>query len=110
MKPIYTLNGYRIIPHALLTMDEEYQAQRTWKERLFSRPWRPWQKMKTCIRQVPSDHAFVDEASGRIYMHPEMFARLRADYEKHNPLTQHVMDEVSSFTADMWQGLNGRLH
>lgn len=51
----------------------EYKTRfrfRTWKERLFSLPWRPRKKMEFYMVIVPNGEVIVDHKHGVIYGHP----------------------------------------
>lgn len=50
------------------------QIRRTWRERLFSRPWRPLQATYTVVPQVPSDQ--ILQTPDGLVMHPEMWRKL----------------------------------
>lgn len=46
--------GMRMIESVWMTKPETRTVQRTWRERLWSWPWRPWQPTKLVTVQVPS--------------------------------------------------------
>lgn len=46
-----------------------YEKIRTWKERLFTRPWKPWKKYKTVITRKPSTMVYTYH--NYMVMHPE---------------------------------------
>jgi hypothetical protein len=70
--------GIRIIENPYLTEPgEPYEVKRTWRERIFSRPWNPMKTMKTIIPMVPKKEA-IQLPDGSLVMHPEMAAELRA--------------------------------
>lgn len=50
-------------------------VQRSWKERLFTWPWKPWRRTK--ILQVPSNEAIVDAINHKVYVHPEFYETLK---------------------------------
>ena len=52
----------RVIESELLTTTEESLRQRTWRERLFSRPWRPWRATATESVQVPDPNLYSFDA------------------------------------------------
>jgi hypothetical protein len=69
--------GMRVIESVYL---EEYGpptlVRRTWRERLFSRPWRPWKATKVVRQKVPySGGLKLDDHT--IVMHPATYAKLR---------------------------------
>lgn len=45
-------------------------VRRSWKERLFTRPWRPWVSTKTI--QVPNYKPAIFRAGNVVYYHPSM--------------------------------------
>ena len=76
--------GVKIIVNENLTEDgEPYEITRTWKERLFTLPWKPLRKTKTVIPQVPSSQIYGLE-DGTFVMHPETFRRLEVEIEAKN--------------------------
>lgn len=71
-----------IIVAPYLTVDgEPYNVRRSLRERLFSRPWRPWVCTRTIVPQIPdpSMYSMLDPISGRqtIVAHPETFKRVK---------------------------------
>jgi predicted membrane-bound mannosyltransferase len=73
------LTGLRIIESPLLTKDEQRTVGRPWRERLFTRPWRPWQATKTVTVLVPSDQ-ILRTPDNVLIMHPATADRLRATF------------------------------
>lgn len=79
------LNGMPIFENALLTEPEI--VDRTWRERLFSWPWRPWRKQK--VIQVPRGDVLVmtvpnlfgPGSTKAIVAHPHTAARIRAEFQ-----------------------------
>jgi len=70
------LNDMRIVTSTLLVIDgDPIEKKRTWKERLFSRPWRPLKKTKTIIPKVPDPKAVI--SNGTIIVHPAVFLDLK---------------------------------
>jgi hypothetical protein len=59
-----TLKGIPIIESAHLTKTVSFERTLTWRERLFSWPWRPWVKTITEYAQVPSDEIFLINCDG----------------------------------------------
>lgn len=57
-------------PH-MTEAGEPIQLKRSWKERLFSFPWKPWNATKTIIPQVPSRDV-IRLGDGTLVMHPEI--------------------------------------
>jgi hypothetical protein len=69
--------GMRIIESEFLTVPgEPEQRRRTWRQRLFSRPWRPWRATYVFIPQLPNPNVFI--LNGRtVVMHPVTARKLR---------------------------------
>lgn len=80
--PILTLlNGQRVITSEYLTEPgEPIEVRRSWRERLFSRPWQPRKRTRTVIPQVPSRQASI-MPNGTIVIHPAMLSALRSAAE-----------------------------
>ena len=71
------LSGIRIIESAYLTQDgEPITIRRTWRERLFSRPWTPQKATRVVIPQVPYEGA-IEIGRNTVVMHPAIVRRLR---------------------------------
>jgi len=72
-------NGMRIITS--LDMVEEgtpYEVKRTWKERLFTLPWKPFYATKTAVPLIPKQTAtFLP--NGTLVMHPEMYDKIQKE-------------------------------
>ena len=69
--------GCRVIESVYLTeMGEPVIVRRSWRERLFSRPWRPWKATKTITPQVPMKGGYC-LADGTLVMHPETLRRVK---------------------------------
>ncbi len=72
-----SFNGLRIIESVWLTeAGAPVEVHRTWRERLFTRPWKPWQTTRTVIPQVPM-RGGICLGYGTIVMHPEAVRLLR---------------------------------
>lgn len=70
------LNGMEVIVDAnIVKPGVNETVSRTWRDRLFSRPWRPWVKTKTV--RGPERPGWVI-IGGRLYCHPAVFAELKA--------------------------------
>lgn len=70
---IPSISGYKLIssPFALTQgPDREIMVSRSWRERLFSRPWKPWVKERKsmCVTFIPA--IYKDENRKCIYYHP----------------------------------------
>lgn len=72
-----TLYGMRIIESVWLVQDgPPTKVRRTWRERLFTLPWRPLVASRTVIPQIPYQGAMrLDDNT--IVMHPETLQKMR---------------------------------
>lgn len=68
--------GYEVIQSPLLTKVETKTVRRTWKERLWSRPWTPFKRGKFISTTVHSTEVIVDGENRKMYMHPKMWVLL----------------------------------
>lgn len=69
-----------ILNQALTVPGEPYQVARTWKERLFTRPWRPLKTTRTVVPQVPSREVIM--TADVIVMHPAVWKEVEAAIER----------------------------
>ena len=72
-------SGQRVVLTPMLTQIISTIVQRTWRERLLTRPWRPWKATKVVSRVEPSDT--VLQVDGKLLMHPATFERLKMALE-----------------------------
>lgn len=63
-----------------MTETVEKTVERTWFERLFSWPWRPWVRTKTIMKEIPSDEFLVLNERA-IMCHPEMEKEIKSIFE-----------------------------
>lgn len=69
--------GVKIITnHLMVENGDPYKVIRTWKERLFSCPWRPFKKTRTIIPKVPM-RSVMKLPNGTYVMHPAMLNELK---------------------------------
>lgn len=68
--------GVRFIESTYLTEPREQVVQRTWRERLFSRPWRPLIAEKTIFVEVPLRQAF-QISNNTVVVHPEFLREIK---------------------------------
>ena len=74
-----TFNGMHIIESVYLVENgEPIVVHRTWRERLFSRPWTPLIKTRTVVPQIPYRGAVQLDAN-TLVMHPYTLAQLRKE-------------------------------
>jgi hypothetical protein len=72
--------GYKFIESWLMTEPgKPYDVPRTWKERWFTRPWRPWKRTKTITPQVPMRRFFIDSIRRTITGHPETIRAVKTE-------------------------------
>lgn len=62
-------------PYMTVPGDPIY-TKRTWKQRLFSRPWKPFNAYDITIPHVPSS-TVLTVPNGQLIMHPEVAAQLK---------------------------------
>ena len=74
-----TLLGLYIHTSPYLVTQESRQVPRTWRERLFSRPWQPWVGAKTISVEVPSKQ-ILNVGNSMLICHPEMLKAIRKTY------------------------------
>ena len=68
--------GFRIIESRyLIEPGEPVEVRRTWRERLFTRPWHPWKATRIEIPQIPSRSYYIT-GEGSIIIHPERLKQL----------------------------------
>lgn len=72
--------GMRVVSSPYAVEWDSYPVRRTWRERLFSWPWRPWAAMRNRIVSRPG----CFRMGNTLYMHPELVAELRATQEVHH--------------------------
>lgn len=72
-----SLSSIKIIEStAMVERGTPYKVRRTWRERLFSAPWRPSRVFNWITPQVPMKSAMV-LACGTMVMHPAIAQALR---------------------------------
>lgn len=75
-------NGMKIITNPnLVVPGPPVTRRRTWKERLFSRPWRPWKTMVTEATWVPDRKIY--HGMGALIVHPAVAEELRRFLDDH---------------------------
>lgn len=67
----------RIIENPMLEQDGvPYTVRRTWRQRLFSWPWRPWKPTYTITPRVPYQGVLrIDDTT--LVMHPQTLQQMR---------------------------------
>ena len=56
--------------------------KRSWRERIFSRPWRPLQRTREIIRFIPDPHIYLIRGKNMIVAHPTTAIKLRQEIQK----------------------------
>jgi len=65
--------GFCLVYNSMLTVEgTPYEIIRTWRERIFTLPWCPWQAIKVVIPQIPSREIIVLEQHKMLVIHPAM--------------------------------------
>ena len=74
--------GMEVIINIHLTIDgEPYEEERSWGERLFTRPWRPFRKTNTVIPQIPDNNVYMYKKD-KLFMHPTIYKLIQDKIEK----------------------------
>jgi len=71
---IFLRNGFRIFEQP--TQPEFLVIPRRWKERLFSKPWKPMQKTKQIPNPRFADNGKIIQMENNLYMTKEMRIKL----------------------------------
>ena len=75
----------RIIENSLLAVaGPTYEVRRTWRERLFSLPWRPSKATRAVTPWIPSPHAYA-LPDGSLVMHPTRAREVRDAIHRSKP-------------------------
>lgn len=73
------LPGMPVVTSPFVTVTRTIRRQRSWRERLFSRPWRPTRKWRMVTETVPDPSIYILNGRGGyryIYCHPATAKRL----------------------------------
>jgi len=66
--------GIQVIESPYCVTDgDPYSVVRSWRERLLTRPWRPWERTRMVTPKVPTSYM----VSGTLFAHPAIVAELR---------------------------------
>jgi hypothetical protein len=68
--------GLRVLLSVHLTQDQPIIVRRTWWERLWSWPWRPWTSTRVQVLRVPSSEAL--RIGDLLVIHPETWVAWQA--------------------------------
>lgn len=78
---ITVFNGVRIVTDCnMVEPGPVEEIKRTWKERLFTRPWKPFKTVKTIIPLVPMTKVFMHDDCW--IMHPDILDELKKQLDK----------------------------
>ena len=68
--------GMQLLESAYMTVTKETTVKRSWRERLLSRPWRPWKTTKIVVSQEPDPNLYRIGRT-QIVGHPATIAKLK---------------------------------
>ena len=74
----FDLTQMPVTIHYTVGAVEHHTVERTWKERLLSRPWRPLQKTK--IIETPSMYQYTKRNSITIFAHPAFRSEIEQEF------------------------------
>lgn len=80
----WDFSGVKIFTSPHLTERKHYFVKRTWKERLFSRPWKPFKKTNTLYYDAPRTDYLVYDDGRTIICHPVMKDALEQELKRLN--------------------------
>lgn len=92
---IHRLAGMEIYDN--INLVEHVSAERSWRERLFTRPWRPLIRVKTVA--VPMKHFLMMD--GKLFGHPATIARLRSIVVEGDILKDHAKRVTDSILSQI---------
>lgn len=73
--PCFT--GMRILLSEYLVQNSEpYEVRLSWRKRLLSWPWRPWQATVTVVDVIPYQGAFQINST-TLVMHPDTYRKVK---------------------------------
>lgn len=73
--PPLIFNGFELRGNSLLVVSKTTLEHRSWKERLFTLPWRPLKKEKHVTEWVGSNE--VVRVGNVLYAHPDMIEKIK---------------------------------
>ncbi len=85
-----TINGIKIIPDSFIPTT--FPVKRTWRERLFTWPLKPFKKYK----QVKEDRAYF--INGQVLVSHKTFAKLLAEDREITDSVKYFIEHISSHT------------
>lgn len=76
------IGGIRIITDINMVEDgQPYEVRRTWRERLFTLPWRPMKATRVVVPRVPT-REILRLSDGTMVMHPVMLEELKSSINR----------------------------
>ena len=82
VETLLLFGGYKLVASDLLVEYTSREVPRSIKERLFTRPWRPFKKTKTIHYTEPKMDVLVSTSERSIIAHPVVIERLRNAVEQ----------------------------
>ena len=73
----HLLSGYHLIEDEKVGKPMPQYVDRSWKERLFTLPWRPFRKQKIITVFVPKGEYFLLKGQGCLVAHPQDIEKLK---------------------------------
>ena len=73
---------FRLIESPLMVRHEQRRVKRSWTERLFSRPWRPWVVEKIVVDVVPLDKVLIDYVDRVVIGHSQTIRRFKEQLQE----------------------------
>jgi len=80
----YILGRYKIISSLSMVKPKKKVVKRSWKERLFSFPWHPFQKTKVVTYNVPDET--VLKMDDKIICHPTIYEKILEIYNQNKEM------------------------
>ncbi len=66
----------------IVSRPTSHTARRTWRDRLWSRPWRPWRATKIVIRPAPIAPDQIFRVGNQLYMDERAYEQLKHQFAK----------------------------
>lgn len=77
------IDGIPIYENANMVIDgEPYEVRRTWRERLLSRPWRPWRATRWVTPKIPDPRVLAGPNNRWFMAHPMVADRIRKEMRR----------------------------
>ncbi len=71
------LTGYKIFENKYVGDPMQMTRDRTWKERLFTWPWKPFKKIAHYTMWIENGNVILDHNNKCMYIHPVDFIKLK---------------------------------